>query len=336
MLHLRILVPANLSGNVESLLRGEPGAVHVSVVAGAARDPTGDLIEADVERAALGAIMSRLEDLHVPEHGSISFFELGDVRSRAAETAASVEAGAGEELISWEEVAARTRDDTTFTFAYGLLMTLAGVIAAGGILTNNELLIVGAMIVSPDYGPVAGFCVAVVGGLIHRARSSAVALLVGFVVAALAATMIGVVARILDLVPLAYLSGDRPVAQLISEPDAASLVVALAAGVAGMVALGQAKSGAIVGVLVSVTTIPAVANIGVALAFGNPTEAIGALAQLSINVVGLVSAGIGSLWLAHRLSRRRAIAEIQARRRRRTRRQSPHGDDGRPSHPGLS
>jgi uncharacterized membrane protein len=113
-------------------------------------------------------------------------------------------------------------------------------------------------------------------------------------------------------------------------------VVALAAGVAGMVALGQAKSGAIVGVLVSVTTIPAVANIGVALAFGNPTEAIGALAQLSINVVGLVSAGIGSLWLAHRLSRRRAIAEIQARRRERTRRQSPHGDDGRPSHPGLS
>jgi len=283
MLHLRILVPPDLSVHVESL----------------------------------AAILSRLEDLRVPERGSISFVELGDVRSRAAEVAAEVEAGAGEEVISWDEVAARTRDDTTFTFAYGLLMTLAGVIAAGGILTNNELLIVGAMIVSPDYGPVAGFCVAVVGGLIHRARSSAIALLVGFVVAALAATVIGVVARILELIPLAYLSGDRPVTELISEPNAASLVVALAAGVAGMVALGQAKSGAIVGVLVSVTTIPAVANIGVALAFGNPTEAIGALAQLSINVIGLVSAGVGSLWLAQRFSRRRAIAEIQARRRQR-------------------
>ena len=275
MLHLRILVPADLSAGVESLLRREPGAVHVSVVAGAARDPSGDLIEADVERAALAAIMSRLDDLHVPEHGSISFFELGDVRSRAAEVAAEVEAVAGEEVISWDEVAARTRDDTTFTFAYGLLMTLAGVIAAGGILTNNELLIVGAMIVSPDYGPVAGFCVVVVGGLIHWARSSAIALLVGFVIASLAAAVIGVVARVLDLVPEAYLNGDRPVAHLIAEPNAASLVVALAAGVAGMVALGQAKSGAIVGVLVSVTTIFAVVNIGVALAFGNPTEAVG-------------------------------------------------------------
>lgn len=297
----------------------EPGAVHVSVVVGAARDPSGDLIEADVERAALGAIMSRLEDLRVPERGSISFVELGDVRSRAADAAAAAEAKAGEELISWDEVAARTRDDTSFTGAYGLLMALAGVIAAGGILTNNELLIVGAMIVSPDYGPVAGFCVAVVGGLVERARSSAAALLLGFLVAAIAAAAIGLVARVLDLVPDAYLTGDRPVAQLISEPNAASLLVALAAGVAGMVALGQVKSGAVVGVLVSVTTIPAVANVGVAFAFGRPDEAIGALAQLTINVLGLVSAGVGSLWLGRRLSRRRAIAELQARRRERMR-----------------
>ena len=121
-------------------------------------------------------------------------------------------------------------------------MTLAGVIAAGGILTNNELLIVGAMIVSPDYGPVAGFCVAIIGRLDGRARSSAGALLVGFVVAALAAAVIGVVARLAGLVPDAYLAGDRPIAELISEPNVASFVVALAAGVAGIVALGQAKS----------------------------------------------------------------------------------------------
>jgi uncharacterized hydrophobic protein (TIGR00271 family) len=317
VLHLRILVPPDLSPSVEALLLREPGAVHLSVVAGAARDPAGDLIEADVARAALGPIMSRLEDLGVPERGSISFVELGDVRSDAADAAAAVEGDLGEVLISWDEVAARTRDDTSFTWAYGLLMALAGVIAAGGILTNNELLIVGAMIVSPDYGPVAGFCVAIIGGLEGRARSSAGALLVGFSVAALAAAVIGVVARLVGLVPDAYLGGDRPIAELISEPNAASFVVALAAGVAGIVALGQAKSGAIVGVLVSVTTIPAVANIGVALAFANPGEAIGAFAQLAINVAGLVSAGLVSLWVSQRLSRRRAVAEIQARRRQR-------------------
>jgi len=45
----------------------------VSVVAGASREPSGDLIEANVVRAALDPIISRLEDLHIPERGSISF-----------------------------------------------------------------------------------------------------------------------------------------------------------------------------------------------------------------------------------------------------------------------
>ncbi len=314
MLHLRILVPADLTPSVTSLLRGEPGAVHLSVVPGAGLDPLADLVEADVEHASLAALISRLEDLGVNERGSFSFADVIDARSEAADTARLATQSVGSELIAWDEVAARTRDDTVVTPAYLLLMTIAGVIAAGGILTNNELLIVGAMIVSPDYGPLAGFCVAVIAGLRDRARSTATALAVGFTVAAGSAAIVAGAASIAGLVPDAYLAGDRPVTELIAEPNWASFVVALAAGVAGMVALGQAKSGAVVGVLVSVTTIPAAANVGVALALGNVDEAIGALAQLVINLIGLVIAGVGSLWLGRRLSRRRAIAEIQQRR----------------------
>jgi uncharacterized hydrophobic protein (TIGR00271 family) len=239
-----------------------------------------------------------------------------EARSPAADEARAASARIGDDLISWDEVAARTRDDTTVTGAYLVLMTIAGIIAAGGILTNNELLIVGAMIVSPDYGPLAGLCVALMGGPSGRpnARSSALALALGFTVAAMAAATIALLASLFRQVPLAYLAGDRPITDLIAEPNLGSFVIALAAGVAGMIALGQAKSGAIVGVLVSVTTIPAVANVGVALALGNVTEALGALAQLLINVGGLVIAGVGSLWIGRGLSRRRAIAELRARR----------------------
>ena len=53
-----------------------------------------------------------------------------------------------------------------------------------------------------------------------------------------------------------------------------------------------------------------------ALAFGRPAEAAGALGQLTINVIGLILAGVGSLWLGQRLSQCRAIAEIQSRRMR--------------------
>lgn len=315
MLHLRILVPTELGPAVQALLLREPGAVHLSVVRGAAIDPTGDLIEVDVEHASLAALVSRLEDLGVSRRGSFSFSDVIDARSPAADAARGLTQSRGSELISWDEVAARTRDDTRATPAYLLLMVIAGVIAAGGILTNNELLIVGAMIVSPDYGPLAGLCVAALAGPADRARSSAWALFLGFAVAAGSAALVAVAAALTGQVPAAYLAGDRPVTELIAEPNLASLIVALAAGVAGIIALGQAKSGAVVGVLVSVTTIPAAANVGLALALGNVDEAVGALAQLAINLAGLVVAGVTSLWLGRRLSRARAIAELRARRR---------------------
>ena len=314
MLHLRILVPADLTPSVDALLARESGVVHRSIARGASVDPSGDVLEADVEDASLGAIVSRLEDLGVARRGSFSISDVLDVRSVAADVAHGTAASIGGELISWDQVAARTRDDTVVTPAYIVLMTIAGVIAAGGILTSNELLIVGAMIVSPDYGPLAGFCVAIVAHLPDRARSSAWALALGFLVAAVAAALVAGSAELLGIVPEAYHAGDRPVVELIAEPNLASLVVALAAGVAGMIALGQSKSGAVVGVLVSVTTIPAVANVGVAIALGNLDEAAGAFAQLAINVTGLVLAGVGSLWLGRRLSRRRAIAELRRRR----------------------
>jgi uncharacterized hydrophobic protein (TIGR00271 family) len=316
MLHLRVIVPPELTDAVTELLVREPGVVHLSIAPATAVDPAGDVVEADVEHGALSALISRLHDLHVDRLGSYAFWEVIDARSMSADAAHAASARVGDDLISWDEVAARTRDDTVVTDAYLLLMTIAGIIAAGGILSNNELLIVGAMIVSPDYGPLAGLCVAIVGGVRERvnARSSAWALLLGFSVAAAAAAAVALLAAISGQVPATYLAGDRPVTELIAEPNLGSLVVALAAGVAGMIALGQAKSGAIVGVLVSVTTIPAVANVGVALALGNVEEAIGALGQLLINLAGLLAAGVGSLWIGRRLSRRRAIREIRGRR----------------------
>jgi uncharacterized hydrophobic protein (TIGR00271 family) len=325
MLHLRVIVPPSLTETVTELLVREPGVVHVSIGSAAALDPAGDVLEADVEHAALSALISRLQDLHIDRVGSYAFWEVIDARSASADAAHAASARVGDDLISWDEVAARTRDDTVVTDAYLLLMTIAGIIAAGGILTNNELLIVGAMIVSPDYGPLAGLCVAVVGGIRERAnaRSSAWALMLGFSVAAAAAAVVALLAGISGQVPAAYLAGDRPVTELIAEPNLGSLVVALAAGVAGMIALGQAKSGAIVGVLVSVTTIPAVANVGVALALGNVDEAIGALGQLLINLAGLLAAGVGSLWIGRRLSRRRAIRDLYGRRAARKRGRAP-------------
>jgi uncharacterized membrane protein len=85
--------------------------------------------------------------------------------------------------------------------------------------------------------------------------------------------------------------------------DNETIVVALAAGVAGMLALEtRASSG--VGVAVSVTTIPAAAYLGVGLGLGETGNAMGALGVLSVNVVMLVVAAFATLVLQRALARR--------------------------------
>ena len=149
-------------------------------------------------------------------------------------------------------------------------MALACLIASVGIFLDSPILIVGAMIVGPEFGPIAGLCVGdrpAARATSPGARSRALA--VGFPVGITAAFLFALAIR-----------GDRPDAggvrrspthpltDFISNPDAFSFIVAFVAGTAGVLSLTSAKSGALIGVLVSVTTIPAAANIGVAAAFG--------------------------------------------------------------------
>ena len=82
-----------------------------------------------------------------------------------------------------------------------------------------------------------------------------------------------------------------------------TIVVALAAGAAGMLALEtRASSG--VGVAVSVTTIPAAAYLGVALGLGETGAAWGALGGAGVNVVMMVLAAAGTLMVQRALARR--------------------------------
>jgi len=72
-----------------------------------------------------------------------------------------------------------------------------------------------------------------------------------------------------------------------------------------MLSLTSAKSGALIGVLISVTTIPAAANIGVAVAFADWSEWRGAMAQLVVNLCAIVLAGVVTLSIQRRLYERR-------------------------------
>jgi uncharacterized hydrophobic protein (TIGR00271 family) len=203
--------------------------------------------------------------------------------------------GAAGDAAVWEEVDERVRGESALTASFLVFMVIAALIAAVGLVEDAPILIVGAMVVGPEFGPLAGLSVGLFNRRLGQARVALVTLVVGVVVATVAAYLATAVADALDLVSAEFSPGVQPLTGFIVDPSVMSFVVAFLAGVAGTLSLTQAKSGALIGVLISVTTIPAVAAMGVSGAMGHWEDARGAAVQLALNVVALVLAGVATL-----------------------------------------
>ncbi|MEP7114591.1 MAG: DUF389 domain-containing protein [Ilumatobacteraceae bacterium] len=295
MLHLRLIVPADLIDIVVKQLSASPGVVHLVRGAGSAARPDGEVVLCDVARESANEVIERLQDHGVHRRGAIVVEAVELVVSDAAAAAEASSPGEGGDALVWEQLEARTRDEAALTASFLVFMSIAATIASIGILLDSPILLIGAMVVGPDYGPLAALCVAAVR---HRRRHAFVAartLAAGVLFGALTALGATLLFRVISIAPDTYDVGDRQLTAFISRPDALAAVVAVLAGVVGMLSLTEGRSGALIGVLVSVTTIPAIGNIGAAAAFGSWDDVGGAGLQLGVNVAGLVVAGVVTL-----------------------------------------
>jgi uncharacterized hydrophobic protein (TIGR00271 family) len=305
MVHLRIVVPAERAPRALELLDVSPATTNLVHLAGAARRPRGDVILCDVAREDASVVIEDLKGLGIAEDGSIALEQIDSQLSAAAERAERAARGLPSDAVVWEEVEARTSENTELSGTFLAFMVLACLIASVGIFTGSPILIVGAMVVGPEFGPLAGLCVAAVERRRGVAMRSLSALAVGFPAGITAASLFTLACVATGLVDADFKSTQNPLTQFIAEPEAFSFIVAAFAGAAGVLSLTSAKSGALVGVLISVTTIPAAANIGVAAALGNWEDWRGAIAQLTVNLSAIVIAGVATLYVQRRLFERR-------------------------------
>jgi uncharacterized hydrophobic protein (TIGR00271 family) len=303
VIHLRVVVPPDRAAAALSLLCESPAVSSVIHLEGAAAKPDGDVILCDVAREDASVLIGDLKELKIHEQGTIAVEEVDSALSTAAAEAEKAAAGLPSDAVVWEEVEARTSEQTELGASFLAFMAIATMIAAVGVMLDSQVLIIGAMVVGPEFGPIAGFCVAVVHKRRDLARRSILALAVGFPVAITCAFLLTLALRAADSAPDELTK--RPFTDFISHPDEFSVIVALLAGVAGVLSLTSAKSGALIGVLISVTTIPAAGNIGVAAAYGDGDEWVGAMQQLSLNLTAILAAGITTLYIQRRLYVRR-------------------------------
>ena len=310
MVHLRIVAPSDRSEKALELLSAHGSVSNVIFLKDAARSPDGDVILCDVAREDASVILGDLRELEIPRFGSISLEYIDTQISEAAERAEKFAPGAPSDAVIWEDVEARTSENVELSGNFVAFMVLAVLIATAGIFLDSPILIIGAMVVGPEFGPLAGLCVALVEKRGNLALRSLKALVVGFPVAITAGFLVSVAIKELGLAPDDFSLDGREFTEFITHPDFFSFFVAFLAGCAGVLSLTSTKSGALIGVLISVTTIPAAAGIGLAAAYGDGDEWRGAIAQLSVNLTMIVLAGVGTLFIQRLLYRRRRIEHL--------------------------
>jgi uncharacterized hydrophobic protein (TIGR00271 family) len=295
MLHLRVFGAAPVMERVAESIAALPGAEHVT------RTDAGNgagqaLVTADVDPDAADQALKALSALGVPANDVwlLRFEGLQPGRmGRRRESSAVV----------WADLLGQAGEHARPVARFLILMAAAGVIAAYGVMYSNGILIVGAMAVSPDFLPLAAACIGLVARRPRLVGRAFWTLTAGLAMAGVVAGVLTAILDVVGLLPSSFHVGENGLAGL-TTVNSSTFVVAVAAGIAGILAL-ETRASAAVGVAISVTTIPASAYLGVAAGLGEVGKASGALAVLAINVAMLLIGGSLTLVAQQAVTRRR-------------------------------
>lgn len=293
---VRVTCPAAMTDDVMAALGSDDTASSLVVLRGAAIVPEGDVVEADLPREAINAAVDALRALGVPAVGTIQLLPVTTWISRTGLAAEEKAPGRSTDAVVWAEVTQRAYEDSALSWTFLSFMILATLLAAIAVVTDSIILVIGAMVLGPEFVPIASIGLGLVRRRPHLVRRALATLAVGFSVAIAAVAVLAMLARWSGAIAAEDLIlQSRPGTAFIYSPSGWSLVIAVIAGAAGVLSLTSAKSTGLAGVFISVTTIPAAGNIAVALVFANWDEVWGSSLTLVINIIGMGLAGWATL-----------------------------------------
>ncbi len=302
MLSVRVIAPASLASTALEILSG---ATHLSSLAhypGASVDPPGDVFVAEVQRDAVNIILDQLTAAGIAREGTIVIDEVSTFVSQRG-LDAEIDSPNPDQVV-WAAVIEDAYEQTALTPIFLAFMTMATLLAAIAVITDSVILVIGAMVLGPDFMATIAMGLALVRKRPHLLRQALRTLLIGFACAILVTTVAVAIAHAVGLIDVDSIVGPRPGTQFIYTPNAWSFIVAIIAACAGVLAMTSSLSTGIVGVFISVTTIPAAGNIAVGIVFAEWQQVAGSAAQLAINVTGMAIAGWITLVIAQKMSKR--------------------------------
>jgi uncharacterized hydrophobic protein (TIGR00341 family) len=249
--------------------------------------------------AAVEPVLERLREAGIDERTYTVIVDAETVISRrfeALEAEYEDDAERGGDRISREELQAKADDLASGLGTYVLMTVISAIIATAGLLLDSPATVVGSMVIAPLIGPAMSAAIGTVVDDEEMFRRGARMQVIGVVVAVAAATLFAFALRTLAFVP----PGLDPLELAeVSErlaPNVLVLVVAIGAGIAGIVSLMTGVSATLVGVMIAVALIPPAAAVGIGIAFQIPRLVLGAGVIVAVNVLSINLSALVMLW----------------------------------------
>lgn len=320
LLNLRLVVPAAKTDSVVARLLDDARVTDVIRLPGAGLRPAGDVVSCDVTREAASDVLGWCRREGLFTDGSVVISDLSSAPSLNAREVERAAPGAPDDAIIWDAVIDNAYGEVRGSWSFYAFLALAVTIAAVAVVTDSSILVVGAMVVGPEFAVVASLAIGLAGRRPQLAGRSLRLLVQGFLVAVAVTLVLALLAHEAGWVSAADVTGPRPLTGFIWRPDRWSVVVAVLAGCAGVLSQVGGRTNALVGVFISVTTVPAAGDFALSLAVGATGQLPGSAAQLGINLAGMTVAGVLTIvvqrWLWRTVLRRRARSPRVQRARR--------------------
>ena len=173
-------------------------------------------------------------------------------------------------------------------FDFFLLVILSCSIATLGLITDSAAVIIGAMLLAPLMSPIIGIGLASITGDEKLLKSSAIALLIGAVLAIVLSFLVTLINRFLPFVTLQVLPGEILAR---TRPSPIDLMIALSGGLAAAYALTRPNlSAALPGVAIATALMPPLCTIGIGIALNRWDVAGGATLLFITNAITIAFA----------------------------------------------
>lgn len=262
------------------------------------RGSQGELIEFPVPTQAVDRILEFLrEEIGIPEeYIVISSIEtartpgIDDLEERF------VNGDEADDSISRDEIRTRALNLTPSWVTYYTMTVLSAVVATAGLLLDSPAIVVGSMVIAPQ---VSAALTGTVGLVINDRKmigTGISSLLLGLGVAVVSSFVVAWVVRTTGIVPSIVDIGAISQVQQRASPGVLGLVVGIAAGAAGAFGLATAIPVSLVGVMIAVALIPAAAAVGIGLAWGSASIALGAVVLVVVNAMSILLSGLVVFW----------------------------------------